>query len=77
MKITLKVKSTEYYTRHTVSADGKQIASIADLCECPEDAIIGRDLLDGDDVIRFIKLGYEAAKKGETLEVETIEEKEE
>ena len=43
---------------------------IQSLSECPEDAIIGRDLIDGDDLISFIKLGYKAGKEGFELNIE-------
>ena len=38
--------------------------SVYDLCECPEDAMIGRDLFDGKDFINAIKLGFNIAKSG-------------
>lgn len=34
------------------------------LNECPEDAIIGRDLFDANDYIRALNKGIELAKKG-------------
>lgn len=46
--------------------------SCYNLNECPEDAIIGRDLFDGEDYIRAIKFGMELAKKGYT-DVEIVE----
>ena len=32
--------------------------------ECPEDAVIGRDLFDEKDFIKAVKLGMELAKQG-------------
>ena len=42
----------------------KQIFSVSDLWECPEDAIIGRDLIDAEGIIDFIELGMKYAKEG-------------
>lgn len=40
--------------------------SVGNLCECPEDAIIGRDLFDADDYIRAVKTGMRLAQEGYT-----------
>lgn len=45
------------------------------LCECPEDAIIGRDLVSCDDVLELMQEAYKAGKNGEELLV--IKENEE
>jgi hypothetical protein len=47
---------------------------ISSLCECSEDAIIGRDLIDGYDLIKIAKLAYEAGKNGEELILEMADE---
>lgn len=39
---------------------------VSDMCECPEDAIIGRDLFTADDFINVIRFGMDLAKKGYT-----------
>lgn len=44
--------------------DEKIYFRVYDLCECPEDAIIGRDLFDGNDFIRAIEIGFHLAKRG-------------
>lgn len=46
---------------------GKQIAyeSVYPLCECPEDAIIGRGLISCSRIIDLMKLAYQAGKNGE------------
>lgn len=45
--------------------------SVSNLCECPEDAIIGRDLFDADDYIRAVRIGMMLAQEGYTnLDVE-------
>ena len=42
------------------------IFGVSDLWECPEDAIIGRNLFTTDDYIRALNQGIELAKKGYT-----------
>ena len=71
MKITLQIYENKYngHSAHEVLIDEKHKWSIHSLSECPEDAIIGRDLIDGNDLIAAIKLGYEAAKRGDTLDI--------
>ena len=59
---------------HDLFVDDKEIASVQNLCECPEDATIDRDLINGRQIIDFIKLGYEAGKKGEELTVDINED---
>lgn len=72
MKIQFAEKTNrDDLTCHQVTIDGKILAEIHPLE--PEDAIIGRDLVDGNDIIRFIKLGYEAGKNGQVLEEENVE----
>ena len=43
---------------------GLEIFSVSDLSECPEDAIIGRDLTDAGNIVDFIELGIKYAKEG-------------
>lgn len=45
---------------------------VRDLSECPEDAIIGRDLFTAGDYIAALKKGMELAKLGYTSIVENI-----
>lgn len=79
MKIKIVVtKSGEFGdVCHDVIVNGDDKWSIRPLYECPEDAIIGRDLIDGFHLLEAIKMGYEAAKSGEELIFETIEEEDE
>lgn len=44
--------------------EGKRLFSVCNLTECPEDAIIGRDLFDAEDYIRAVRFGMELAKAG-------------
>lgn len=64
-----KSKDSEDCERHQLLMDGESIVSIHPLWDCPEDAIIGRGLLSGYDIIEFIKLGIELGKKGEDIQV--------
>lgn len=57
---------------HTLYIDDKEVECIRDLGESPEDAHIGRDLLDGNDIIKYIKMGYQAADGGRELFIEYI-----
>lgn len=58
------------------SPDSKEFGFTAyDLCECPEDATIDRDLFNGYDYLDAIRLGMELAREGYTsIEVSKIEE---
>lgn len=62
-----------------LSNKNEKISFIAyNLCECPEDAIIGRDLFTADDYISALSLGIELAQKGYTdIEINEIESEEE
>ncbi len=51
--------------------------SVYNLCECPEDAIIGRDLFTADDYISTLEKGIELAEKGYTeIKINEIESEE-
>lgn len=58
------------------SPDSKEFSFTAyDLCECPEDATIDRDLFNGYDYLDAIRLGMELAREGYTsIEVSDSEE---
>lgn len=43
---------------------GLEIVSVSDLYECPEDAVIGGDLIDAENITDFIELGIKYAKEG-------------
>lgn len=62
-----------------VSNDEEKIYfSVNNLDECPEDAIIGRDLFTADDYVSTLNKGIELAKKGYTeIEINEIESEEE
>ena len=56
--------------------DGKDELFVTDLSECPEDAIIGRDLVSCQKVVQYMIMAYEAGKRGELLKVEVKKEDE-
>lgn len=58
------------------SPDSEKFAFTAyNLCECPEDATVDRDLFNGYDYLDAIQLGMELAKEGYTsIEVSDSEE---
>lgn len=58
------------------SPDSKKVIFTAyNLCECPEDATIERDLFNGYDYLAAIQLGIELAREGYTsIEVSDSEE---
>ena len=55
-----------YYEHHKVTDPdtGKEVFSAYNLAECPEDAIIGRDLFDAYDWLRAVEYGMELASQG-------------
>nr|DAU29840.1 MAG TPA: hypothetical protein [Caudoviricetes sp.] len=58
------------------SPDSKKfIFTVYNLCECPEDATLDRDLFNDYDYLDAIRLGMELAREGYTsIEVTDIEE---
>lgn len=44
--------------------DRKKLYGVSDLSECPEDAIIGRALLSGEEVLDLVELGMNYSKLG-------------
>ena len=65
-----------YYCRQKVwseNEDEKIQFFVQDLCECPEDAIIGRDLFSGHDFIEALRLGMKLAQEGyDSIEIEEV-----
>jgi hypothetical protein len=68
----MEIKITEYWDdyecevyREKMEVDGKNVFGVANLSECPEDARIGRDLTDSDQVVKLMQLAFDAGKNGE------------
>ena len=69
-KVTVTVRSWEdsdFCMRDVLEIDGKECFRVAPLCECPEDAIIGRDLISSDDIASFLK-NFLIKHKGKEVE---------
>lgn len=70
MKITItRTQDSDNGERQKIKIEGGRQWSIFPLCDCPEDAIVGRGLVDADDLVSAIKAGFDAAKNGETLDI--------
>lgn len=52
----------DFNTHEALFIDGEEKLHVGPLCDCPEDAIIGRDLVSAADVARFMELAYNEAK---------------
>lgn len=71
MNIIIKESISKYddTPKEKLIIDGKQRARVSSLCECPEDAIIGRDLISCNDIANYMKEAYEAGKRGEEFTI--------
>ena len=66
-----------YYDYQRVKDEEGVKFSVHNLAECPEDAIIGRDLFDAGDWIDAVEYGMELVKQGyDGIETVTIEDEE-
>jgi len=73
MKIIIRHSTdSEDLGREEMEIDGKEVLFVRALCECPEDATIERDLVSCSQVAGFMRIAYEAGKKGEEFEVEKV-----
>jgi hypothetical protein len=74
MQVIINSWEDEDYARHEeMKIDGKGSLSVHPLCECPEDAIIGRDLVSCCEVAELMAKAHEAGKRGEPFEYDVIE----
>lgn len=56
--VTVKVRSwldSDYYTHDILEVNGKEVFGVHPLCECPEDAVIGRDLISSGEIASFLE----------------------
>ena len=68
----LKVISTENKDdciSQKLMLDGKEKLSVSPLWECPEDAIIGRDLISCNEIADLMALAFKAGKNGEEFNI--------
>jgi len=62
--LTVVTQRNDYRTKQVLYIDTDEQLGVYDLSECPEDAIIGRDLVDCDDIAKYIKMGAMFAREG-------------
>jgi len=70
--MNIKIKTgadSEGLKRETMFIDGKERLHVQALCDCPEDAIIGRNLVSCSQVSRYMREAYEAGKAGQEFNV--------
>ena len=54
------------HSQNMYSKDRKMGYYVQNLTDCPEDAIIGRDLVSAEEIINYIKFGMKLAQEGYT-----------
>ena len=57
-KVVVTVRSWEdsdFCTHDKLFINGKEVFNVGPLSECPEDAIIGRDLISSDEIAMFLR----------------------
>lgn len=70
MKIIIKSgENRDGYTMEEMLIDGANVISVYPLCECPEDAVIGRGLTSCYDILELMRSAWEAGIKKENFEV--------
>lgn len=74
MKIEIKSwEDSDYLTHQHMYIDDDLMHGVHPLSECPEDAIVGRDLTSCGEIVELMRLAYEAGKNGEEFSIENIE----
>lgn len=74
MKIEISITTDEYGETHEMSIDGKDSIRVAPLCECPEDAIIERDLIGCVEIADLMKAAHGAGSRGEEFSISVTKE---
>ena len=62
--LTVVTQRNDYKTKQVLYVDTDERLGVYDLCEFPEYAINGRDLVDCDDIAKYIKMGAMLAREG-------------
>ncbi len=74
MKIKLYSWLDDDYCQHNVLLNSETKKEILDICDlaqdCPEDATLSRCMINGNQVIKFIEMGYELGIRHEELIIE-------
>jgi hypothetical protein len=73
MKVIIRTwEDNDYLAHQSMSINEEEVLSVHPLSECPEDAIIGRDLVDCNQVLSLMSKAYLAGKEGEKFTVEYL-----
>ena len=76
MDIEIKCYEDKEYCgddRESMRIDGKSRMDVGSLCECPEDAILGRSLTSCCEVSKFMAEAHLAGTKGEPLNIKIVQ----
>jgi len=65
----LTINASDYGESQELHINGLKRVNVAPLCECPEDAIIGRSLTSCDTMAALMREAYGAGKRGEEFEL--------
>ncbi len=77
MKIEVLICDDNYYSREKLIVDGEEVMEAHDLSDCPEDAILGRNINSMSSVAELMEFAYQAGKRGESFSLEYKELSEE
>ena len=74
MRVEIKQSKNKYDDSliEVMHIEGKEELYVQSLSDCPEDAIIGRDLISCTRVAELMNLAYEAGERGEGFIVDTL-----
>ncbi len=73
MNVKVYTLEEDYNISQTLVVDGKEREYVRPLCECPEDAIIGRSLISCGTIASLMKEAHEAGARGEPFEIERVD----
>ena len=74
MKIVItRSNKDDYEESQSMKINDKHRLSVGALCECPEDATIGRGLVCCERVADFMREAYDAGKAGEEFTIDVID----
>lgn len=76
MKIEVKSWRDDTYGSETqnLSINGKEELYVHGFEDCPEDAIIGRGLVSCIEIVKYMRMAYEAGKNGEAFDYTILNE---
>lgn len=64
------------YETLSIEVDGRSVANVYPLYECPEDALLERDLSFAYDIPELMHAAYEAGRRGEPFNIIEVDESE-